>query len=133
LTELLHVVCATREGRRKNGSFAQVIEIGINICNNSICQTLIKLHPKIVLNGSQLTHTLLLSNCPRLTDICLKEPACKKEMVGLNMSGANVKAIVKVFFQGHMLSTIILILYWPVENIGMPTNLPSWKKKDIVQ
>ncbi len=76
LTELLHVTCAAREGRRKNGSSAQVIEISVHICNNSICQALIKLHPKVVLPGSKLTQTLLLSNCPRLTDICLKESPC---------------------------------------------------------
>ena len=37
LTELLHVACATRKGRRENGSSAQVIEIDINIGNNGIC------------------------------------------------------------------------------------------------
>jgi hypothetical protein len=49
LTKLVHVTCATRERRRKNGPSTQVIEVGIHI-GNSICQALIQLHPEIVLN-----------------------------------------------------------------------------------
>jgi hypothetical protein len=33
LTELLHEACATRERRRKNGSLAQLIHVGVPVCN----------------------------------------------------------------------------------------------------
>ena len=105
LTELLHITCATRERRRENCPSAQVIEIGIHI-SNGISQTLIQLNPKVVLNGSKLSKTLLLSNCPRFTDIGLEELASKKEVVGLNMNRANVEAIAKVFFQSDILSLV---------------------------
>jgi hypothetical protein len=49
-----------------------------------------------------LLKTLLLSDCPRLTDICLKEFASKEEMVGLNMIRTNVEAIAHVFWQGDI-------------------------------
>src|SRR6266852_3593380 len=134
LTELLHITCATRKERRKNGSPAQVVEIGVHICNDSICQALIKLHPKIILPGGKLTETLLLSNCPRLTDICLKELASKKEMIGLDMSRANVEAIAEIFFQTDTcpaIMTIGLIFHLLKGNCGMPSHLSSWKKKDV--
>ena len=134
LTKLLHVTCASRERRGENGPPAQVIEIGIHI-GNSICQALIKLNPKIVLNGSKSSKTLLLSNCPRLTDIGLKELASKKEMVGLSMKGANMEAIAKVFFQRDILSLVrgSLILYLPIRDSRVPSHLSSWKKKNITQ
>lgn len=133
LTELLHEACAASKGRRKNGSSAQVMEIDVHICYNSICQALIKLHPEIVLNGSKLCQTLLLSNCPRLTDICLKEFASQKEVVGLDMSGANVEAIAKVFFHADTLPAVRtgLIFHLHVGNRGVPSQLSSWEKKDV--
>src|SRR6266849_3095716 len=133
LTELLHITCATRKGRRKNGSPAQVVEIGVHICNDSICQALIKLHPKIVLPGDKLTQTLLLSNCPRLTDICLKELASQKEVIGLDMDRANVGAIAKVFFQANSVPAVRVGLIFPLPlwNSRMPSHLSGWKKKDV--
>ena len=94
---------------------------------------MIKLHPEIILFGSKLAQTLLLSNCPRLTDICLKELASKKEMIGLDMSRMNVKAIAKVFFQADSLPAIVIGLIFPLPlwNSRVPSHLSSWKKKDI--
>ena len=122
LTKLLHVMCVTRERRRQNdGPSTQVIKIGIHI-GNSNSQALVQLNPKIVLNGSKLSKTLLLSNCPRLTDISLKELASKEEVVRLNVDGANVKAITKIFFQSDTLSPIwaSLILHLLIGNSGIP-------------
>ena len=102
--------------------------------SNSICQTLIEFNPKIILNGSKLTKMLLLSHCSRLTDICLKELASQKEMVGLNMSRANVEAIAKILFQGDILSPgIFLIDCFIVRNPGEPCQLSCWKEKGITQ
>ena len=97
---------------------------------------MIKLHPKLFLDGLKLSKALLLSNCPRLTNISLKELACKKEVVGLNMRRANVEVIAKVFIQGDKLSEIVLLLLiflHLVANPRVPTYLPSGKKEDIVQ
>src|SRR6266849_4892674 len=87
----------------------------------------------VILPGGKLTQTLLLSNCPRLTDICLKELASQKEVIGLDMSRANVKAITKVFFQADSIPavTIGLIFPLPLWNSRVPSHLSSWKKKDI--
>jgi len=96
---------------------------------------LIKLNPQIGLDGSELSQTLLLSNCPRLTNICLEELASNKEMVGLNMGRTNVKAIAKVLIQADILSLVRgrLILQLYVGNPRIPSHLSSGEKKDIAQ
>ena len=96
---------------------------------------MIQLNPKIILDGSKLCKTLLLSDCPRLTDIGLKELASKEEVVGLNMRRANVEAIAKVFFQANILPLPggCLIFQLIEGNPGVPSQLSSWKEKDIAQ
>jgi hypothetical protein len=135
LAELLHVACAASKGWRENGPPAQVIKVGIHIGNNSICQALIQLNPKIALNVFQLSKVLLLSNCPRLTNICLKELPSKEKMVWLNPSGVNVEVIAKVLFQGNILSLSrsFLIFHLIVGNFGVSSHLSSGEKKDIAQ
>jgi hypothetical protein len=87
----------------------------------------------MILNVLKLSKTLLLSNCPRLANIGLKELASKEQMICLNMSGANVEAIAKVFFQADIppCSRRSLIFHLIVGNGRVPSHLSSWEKKDI--
>src|SRR5580698_6193265 len=131
---------APRKRGRKDDSFAQVLQVGIDIMSNSISQASIKLNPKVILLGPKLGKTLLLSDGPRFTNILLKEFSRKEKMVGIKMCGANVKAITKILCQGNKFSIFIivvwlcdLILLPIVWNSRMPLKLPSWKKKDITQ
>jgi hypothetical protein len=67
----------------------------IGIGSNRVYQALIKVSSKVILFGCKLTEALLLSDCPGLTDILLEKIASEEEMDGLDVDGANVKAIAK--------------------------------------
>ena len=81
---------------------------------------------------------ILLSNCPYLTDILLKELSSTKEMLGLNIFRANKKMIAMKLYHRDILALLlwIFLLRWTIFSISIrkvtiPTKLPSGKKKDI--
>jgi hypothetical protein len=82
------------------------------------------------------------SNGPCFTNILLKEVACEKDVVGLNICGADEQAVAMVFSHGDMFTTSITWFIWCmilfllnilIEDVGVPTKLASRKKKNISQ
>jgi hypothetical protein len=134
LTMLLHIASAARKARRQNESFAQLIPAGINIGSHSICQTLINLNTQLSLIHPDVVKAALLSNSPCLTYKLLKELASKKEMIRLNISGANMKAIAKEFSHSDIfLLRFRTFLSLLIGQARIPTKLASRKKENIVQ
>jgi hypothetical protein len=99
---------------------------------------LIHLNPKLVLVLLNVVEAILLSDCPSLTDILLKEFATEKEVLGLSEKRANMEAKAMKLCHGDVLAPVLWssILRWTIFSILigkviMPTKLASGKKQDI--
>jgi hypothetical protein len=85
------------------------------------------IHPDVV-------KAALLSNSPCFTYKLLKELASKKEMIRLNISRANMKAIAKEFSHSDIfLLRFRTFLSLMIGQVRIPTKLASRKKENIAQ
>ena len=85
------------------------------------------IHPDVV-------KVALLSNSPCFTYKLLKELASKKEMIRLNISRVNMKAIAKEFSHSDIfLLRFRTFLSLIIEQVRIPTKLASRKKENIAQ
>jgi hypothetical protein len=100
---------------------------------------LIHLNPKLVLVLLNKVEAILLSDCPSLTDILLKEFATEKEVLGLSEKRANMKAKAMKLCHRDKLALVC----WPsirwtifsilIGKVIMPTKLASRKNENIAQ
>lgn len=118
----------------------------IGIGSNRVYQALVKVSSEVILFGRKLTEALLLSDSPGLTDVLLEEIASEEEMDGLNVDGANVKAIAKELIHADVFPGLALrlrlitirlhrwfVFQQVVRDLAVPTKLASRKEKDIAQ
>jgi hypothetical protein len=87
-----------------------------------------------------IVDAILLSNCPCLTDILLKEFAREEKVVGFSMLRANVEAIAMELYHGDVFALMLWssLLRWAIFSIliselTMPAKLASGEKQDISQ
>jgi hypothetical protein len=93
LEKLLHVTGASSKGGWQDDPPTKSSGVCINVGCNGICKPRIHLTAKLALAGHDIHQTILLTGGPMVTHILLKELSCLKDMLGLNIGRAWMKAI----------------------------------------